>query len=415
MEITNHRNGPTISLCMIVKDEEKFLPVCLNSVHGHVDEIIIVDTGSTDNTVEMASQFNAKIYHHAWENSFSKARNYSLQYATCNWILILDADEELDKHDSHKLREVIKDDNVNVLYLPVHDKSFDGPVRSVSNSVRVFKNNLGFHYEGIVHNKLICSELSKNIDIKIYHRGYSLDEEMMQRKFIRTSTLLKEQINKGPENPLPRHYLSISYLDRKMHKECIQEALEAMRLFELQKSNAQVITLTNYTASVAFYRMQDLTNAEKYALKALDLHSEYLDAYCILSTIYFLRGEYDNCIEMTKKYLQILETIVNNPSTALYVPFNTLHHAKLAYTRLSIIYFERGEKSNGNAAIKNAVKHADQKWGPYLLIGKYFMEKRNIELAEMVLKDGLENYPDNKDLLYCTADMCKKSNAPDHD
>src|SRR3972149_2146143 len=101
--------NPTLSLCMIVKNEEKFLPACLESVKGHVDEIIIVDTGSTDRTVEIAESYNAKIYHHPWKNSFSKARNYSLKYATCDWILILDADEEIVKKDAHKLRKVIKD------------------------------------------------------------------------------------------------------------------------------------------------------------------------------------------------------------------------------------------------------------------------------------------------------------------
>ena len=101
-------SNPTISLCMIVKDEEKFLPTCLESVKGYVDEIIIVDTGSTDRTIEIARRYNAKIYCHAWENSFSKARNYSLKYATGDWILILDADEEIERKDAYKLRNVIK-------------------------------------------------------------------------------------------------------------------------------------------------------------------------------------------------------------------------------------------------------------------------------------------------------------------
>ena len=70
--------NPTLSLCLIVKDEEEFLPRCLDSVKDYVDEIIIVDTGSTDSTVEIAKRYGAKVYHHAWENSFSKARNYSL-------------------------------------------------------------------------------------------------------------------------------------------------------------------------------------------------------------------------------------------------------------------------------------------------------------------------------------------------
>ena len=90
---TSKNQGPkskinaSISLCMIVKNEEENLPRCLDSVRDVVDEIVIVDTGSTDRTVEIAESYGAKVFYHPWEGSFSKARNYSLKYATCDWIL----------------------------------------------------------------------------------------------------------------------------------------------------------------------------------------------------------------------------------------------------------------------------------------------------------------------------------------
>ena len=121
-----NNTNPSISLCMIVKDEEESLPTCLNSIRDYVDEIIIVDTGSTDSTVEIAKSYNAKVYHHPWENSFSKARNYSLSYATCDWILIMDADEEIEKKDAFKLRDVIKNDDVNLIFMPAFSKEKGG-------------------------------------------------------------------------------------------------------------------------------------------------------------------------------------------------------------------------------------------------------------------------------------------------
>jgi Glycosyltransferases involved in cell wall biogenesis len=142
---------------MIVKNEERFLPLCLDSVKDYVDEMIIVDTGSSDGTVEIAKSYNAKVYHHPWENSFSKARNYSLKYATSEWILILDADEEIDKIDAPRLKEVLKDDRTNVILLPVFSKSYKGKNLGVGNSERIFRNHLDFRYEGIVHNILKCS------------------------------------------------------------------------------------------------------------------------------------------------------------------------------------------------------------------------------------------------------------------
>ncbi|ODS32456.1 MAG: glycosyltransferase fused to TPR-repeat domain protein [Candidatus Scalindua rubra] len=425
---TRAGQNPTLSLCMIVKDEEKLLPTCLESVKDYVDEIIIVDTGSTDKTVEVAKRYGAKIYHHQWENSFSKARNYSLKYATCDWILILDADEEIDKEDAHKLRDVIKDPvgcetthrvgcetahRVNAILIPVFSKYSNGKNTSVTNSERIFRNHLGFHFEGIVHNNLKYSGPTKNENIRLYHHGYNQDEEQMERKFTRTSTLLKEQIKNDPENPVPHHYLAISYLDRKKHDECIHEAIEAIRLYELRNSNAQRRLLTYYTASVAFFRKKDLTNAEKYALKAIDFYPDYVDAYCILSSIFFLQKRSDKCIEVTKKYLRLLKPIESDPSTALTIPYNTLQHARLAYSRMAIIYYEQGKEQEGSLALEDAVNSTDEKWEPYLVIGKYFMGQNNLKMAERFLIDGFKNDPKNKEIQYYLADTYEKSGASD--
>ncbi|MEE9260776.1 MAG: glycosyltransferase [Candidatus Scalindua sediminis] len=399
-------NNPTLSLCMIVKNEEKFLPTCLESVKDHVDEIIIVDTGSTDSTIEIARRYNAKTYHHAWENSFSKARNYSLKYATCDWILILDADEEVDKEDAYKLREVIKDPvgcetthRANVISFPMYNKPVDGKSISVFNTLRIFRNHLGFHFEGIVHNKLKYSGPDKTVNIKSYHYGYNNDDEIIEKKFTRTSTLLREQIKDDPKNPTPHSYLALSCLGTKRYDCCVQEALEAIRLFEQQNSNAQIRFQTYYTASAAFYHKKDLVNAEAYALKTIDLYPDYMDAYCILSSIYFQRKEYSRCTEVTKKYLKLLKTIESNPTKALATPYTTLRHACSAHSRMAIVHYEQDKELEGTQSLNNAISRANNKWKPYQEIGEYFLAQRNLKLAERFLKEGLKNSPDNKKFL----------------
>ena len=413
-QIVNRKSeivNPTLSLCMIVKNEEKFLPGCLESVKGYLDEIIIVDTGSTDNTVEIAKRFGAKVYHHAWENSFSKARNYSLDYATCDWIFILDADEELDKDDAHKLKEVIKNNSINVAYLPVFGRPEGGEISSVGNSERLFRNHSGFYYDGIVHNTLKCNnsmkKISKRFNIKLYHYGYCQDNEQMERKFMRTSVLLKEAIKNNPDDPNPHFYLASSYLERKKFNECIEESLEAIRLFKNQYSDIQARLLPYYTASIAFLNTDDMDNAEKYALEAIDFYPDYLDIYHILSSIYYNRREYNKCIDVTKKFLSILKTIETDPSTALAIPHITLQDAWLAYSRMAIIYYEWDNEYEAKNALESAINSTDEKWKPYIMIGSHFVEKSDFGKAEEVLKEGLKENPGNKEILYSIAEMFK--------
>jgi len=95
-----------LSLSMIVKNEEPFLAHCLDSVRGLVDEMVILDTGSTDGTLEIARAAGARVFQSPWRDDFSAARNASLEKATGDWILILDADEELPASEHAPLRQV---------------------------------------------------------------------------------------------------------------------------------------------------------------------------------------------------------------------------------------------------------------------------------------------------------------------
>jgi hypothetical protein len=97
----------TLSLCMIVKDEQQMLPQCLDAIAGFVDELIIVDTGSTDDTVQIAESYGAKVLHHKWTGDFSEARNVGFDAATCDWKMFLDADEVLVDGEGPKLRELL--------------------------------------------------------------------------------------------------------------------------------------------------------------------------------------------------------------------------------------------------------------------------------------------------------------------
>ncbi|MBI2109717.1 glycosyltransferase family 2 protein, partial [Candidatus Woesearchaeota archaeon] len=108
-----------ISLCMIVKNEERFIAKAIESVKDFVHEIIIVDTGSTDKTIEIAKKYTSKIFNFKWTDNFSTARNFSIEQATQPWILVLDADETIDKTYQEKLTDVIKNSPPDIMGISI--------------------------------------------------------------------------------------------------------------------------------------------------------------------------------------------------------------------------------------------------------------------------------------------------------
>lgn len=113
---------PTVSACMIVRDEEDVLGGCLESIHDVVDEMIVVDTGSQDNTVEIAEEYGAEVYEYEWEGHFGEARNYSFDQATEDWILYIDADERLSPKFRQNIDELLEAENDILYKVPIEDE-----------------------------------------------------------------------------------------------------------------------------------------------------------------------------------------------------------------------------------------------------------------------------------------------------
>jgi glycosyltransferase involved in cell wall biosynthesis len=206
-----------LSACMIVKNEEDQIRRCLESIKNVIDEIIIVDTGSIDKTVEISREYTDKIYFHEWENDFSKHRNQSISYATGDWILIIDADEELvTNREKSEIIETFSNipGNINAVIITMEDIQNNRMVMRC-NSARFFRKDK-FYYKGIVHNQPVF-EGSSGIfnDLIINHYGYDLSKDKMEEKFNRTLQLLLKQYEEK-ENPHVEFYLCQLYGQRKI-------------------------------------------------------------------------------------------------------------------------------------------------------------------------------------------------------
>jgi len=203
---------PTLSLCMIVKDEESNIAKCLDSIKDIVDEIIIVDTGSADSTIEIAQKYGAKIYNYKWNNDFSAARNESIRYATKDWILYLDADETLSAESSKFIKTLLKNakNDIGGFLVTIeskHSKLEGGSEIHRGAYPRIFRN-YGYpkiKFIGRVHEQIspALNDLGKNVahtDVVIYHYGYDQSPEVMQDKIKRNYNLLLQHVNEEPTN-----------------------------------------------------------------------------------------------------------------------------------------------------------------------------------------------------------------------
>src|SRR5579875_2454533 len=149
-------SGLTLSLCMIVKDEEQLLPRCLKAIRPAVDEIIVVDTGSSDATMDIARSFGARVIEHPWTGSFAEPRNVSFDAATGDWIIYLDADEVLVSEDVERLRELTGQTWREAFHLI--ETSFVGELGDgsaiVNTALRVFRNRPEYRFTGSIHEQI---------------------------------------------------------------------------------------------------------------------------------------------------------------------------------------------------------------------------------------------------------------------
>jgi tetratricopeptide (TPR) repeat protein len=199
---------PKVSLCLIVKNEEANLAECLGSAADLFEEVVVVDTGSTDRTKEVATRFGAKVFDFPWVDSFAAARNESLRHATGDWAFWLDADDRLDEDNRGRLRALfagLKDENaayvMQCLCLPDPQS---GAATAVDH-VRLFRNRPEHRWEFRVHEQILPSLRRSGADIRwadvvIHHAGYQ-DPALRARKLQRDLRLLNLENEEVPDHP----------------------------------------------------------------------------------------------------------------------------------------------------------------------------------------------------------------------
>lgn len=338
-----------LSICMMVKNEEKNLDRCLKSLQHLRDsvtsELIIVDTGSTDKTVEIANKYTDKVHFHSWNNDFSEMRNITIGHAKGDWIFIIDADEELTNSD--KIINFLKSNNENkyntISILVKNFSDISENKYAVIMSQRFFRNDGNFKYIGAVHNNPLSKPPYIKIDSMLNHYGYiKNDKELMERKFKRTATILKNEIEKNPSSIYYRFQLSASYRMHGDYEEALQEILKAYEIMKENNLDPKEFLYLYYQLAFCYDDNKMVIQCRDACLEGLKYEIEYIDLYFYLGKCEAKLGNYEEAINAYKKYIYLIE---NYNSTKIkdneLVICNTIGLIEDAYYTISVLYFNK--------------------------------------------------------------------------
>jgi 2-polyprenyl-3-methyl-5-hydroxy-6-metoxy-1,4-benzoquinol methylase len=323
----------TVCLCMIAKNEEELILSCFNSVKRIVDEIILVDTGSRDGTAGLATGAGARVFYFDWKGDFARARNFALEQAVSDWILILDADEELEPVGPEVFCGLLHVSDVEGYFLYIKNYLGTGREFTLDQVVRLFRNRPEYRFEGAIHEQVAPAILRANggkglasAPLVINHCGY-LDAQVVKKdKFARNTSILKRELKKKPGDPYLLHCLTVEYYQRGEVAKgvaCLEKALGRMHGTEGYFQDA----LLNYALGLL-----SLGKTEKligFAGKSLEILPGHADLLLLRGIGYLGAGHYHEAAGDLERIFQPGNSEVLSGSRVLCFPGDVPHLAGL--------------------------------------------------------------------------------------
>lgn len=311
-------SGPTLSACMIVKNEAHQLAEALACLQPFVDEIVVVDTGSCDDSKAVARSFTPHVIDFEWCDDFAAARNISLEHASCDYILWVDADDRIDEVSQERLRGLKGSfDGETGFYLILQDMDAAGPSHCLFQ-IRCVPRRNDVRFRGKIHEHLMVEGLRlTQTDILIQHHGYK-DQALLRRKIQRNLAILEKELSEGRDDVLVHFYLALSYDHLGRAAEAISAMEKALDLMERKQVEGPIGK-----------------NGEA------DISPFVPEAYLLLADVYTKRGQ--------------TEKAVRHMTKASAFAANNAH----VYHKLGDLYQEMGEHVRALALYGKAL-HGDQ-------------------------------------------------------
>lgn len=303
---------PSISLCMIVKNEERWIKDCLESTKDIVDEWIIIDTGSTDHTIDICKRFGCCIHTYTWNDDFSSARNAGLEKANGDWILWLDADEVIDQKSVYIIKEAVKTRLIDAYTFTVIN--YYGAVQTSTNysklsQIRLFRNHIGLMFKNKIHETLNHSEKLQHdrlgiLDVKIHHYGY-LDEVVKSKKKSKRNIELLIRELAHNDTAWNRYYLAAEYYRLKEFAKALTYVnYSIIKFIQTGLKPASIVYKLKYSILTDLQRWKEAGEGIDLALL---LYPDYVDLWFYKGLIQFNQQQFKAAVESFEKCIQLGE------------------------------------------------------------------------------------------------------------
>lgn len=387
-----------IAFAMIIKNEATRLHLCLKSIRPFAHDIIIVDTGSTDDSVRIARGLGATVFEHPWKGrwDFSKARNMSIEYAEktkCDWIFIIDGDEWL---------RSLRDGDYLLIAAKKGIGQFDGFQANVHSTfksvgqagtwleqVRMFRTDGTWRYAGYVHNQLLQHGKIGHLPTALEHSGYDLNPEEMAEKHKRSCTLLLQQIHETHgKRSFPWFNLIKQYAGNKEWRKslyCGEKAIPLVEGEDRLKAHHPMLSVIHLTAHAAI-QCGEWQKAIDFSKRGTEINPDFPDHWFDLLQAY---SSINDIEKMEDAYEHFIDTCKRTRNGELHFSqevTRTDFEAQAEFYR-AFAYEHTGKKEKGEECLKLARKK-NPNWAiPALMLGRLYRQKGKA-------KDALEAYGD---------------------
>jgi glycosyltransferase involved in cell wall biosynthesis len=295
----------TLSLCMIARNESEHIGRCLRSVRDHVDEIILVDTGSTDDTIDIARAWGARVIEERWRDDFSHARNISLEHATGDWILYLDCDEELAPESGPELRALLQGSRYEAYFIQVSNITREG-TKFLALGVRLFRNRKIYRFQGKIHEQIVESIIDNygrqsigHCKLSIIHHGYDPRQANIQAKSRRNLKLLAS-VPDAEKNGFYYYNLGTEYLRLGENEQGLACYLKAAGMTKPSQGYGPILAVRTITTLIKLHRYADALGWLRHFQAVYKDFNDlvYLEAFC-----HYRCGRYSLAVRRLQRYL----------------------------------------------------------------------------------------------------------------